>query len=186
MMPDISMRGNELLKEASNNLSRFVMSQAKAFEVLLGFAWKPEKDAPSKFSTLKAAYLSSLITGNPLPVSDEHSAMTIYDSPTTNYAFRFWHDVTHIRLDQGFDLDGEMTVARSHLAVLTAAGWGEGTLEYELLRADTLGQTLCNETTGGFPLDQPCFARRAITTTIGRAIRLEAALRSGNQGSNSS
>ena len=33
----ISPRGENALREASNNLSRFVNSQAKALEVLVGF-----------------------------------------------------------------------------------------------------------------------------------------------------
>ncbi len=166
-------RGEEHYVQAKVNLSRFVKAQAVATRLLVGFGWRPVPDAPSQFSALKRAYLASAVTSQPLPVSDEHSTETIYVSSDINYAFRFWHDITHIRIDQGFDWSGELAVGMAHLAVLTAAGWGEGTPEYELLRADTLGQVLCSEATGEFPVDQPCFARRAITTSLGQAVRAE-------------
>jgi hypothetical protein len=170
---DISMEGARWLAQAKANLSRFIRSQALATAELSGFAWVPDATAPSEYPVLRRAVLRSRLTGEPLPVSDEHSAETVYDSPETNYAFRFWHDMTHVSLDQNFELDAEITVARAHLAVLAASGWGPGTLEYELLHADTLGQALCSATSGDFPVDQPCFARRAVTSTLGEAIRAE-------------
>lgn len=173
MNPALTLRGHESYAQASINLSRFVTAQAIAAERLVGFSWKPSANAPSQFSALKRAYLASTWTGQRLLVSDEHCEETIYISALENYAFRFWHDVTHVRMDQGFDLDGEIIVARSHLAVLTAAGWGEGSPEYELFRAETLGRALCFNASGQFPNNQPCFARRAVTSSLGRAIRAE-------------
>lgn len=98
---------------------------------------------------------------------------SIYLRVEANVAFRFWHDLTHLRLGRGFDVDGEIAVAQAHLAVLRAFGWREGSIEFELLHRDTLGQTLCNALTGGFPPDQWCFARLGIATTLGTAIRRE-------------
>jgi hypothetical protein len=171
-MTIITPSGDELLAQATANLSRFVHAQARASEELIGFGWKLSSDAPSEFTALRRAFIRSRLTGQPLPVSDAHSAETIF-GPSANYAFRFWHDVTHVRLNCGFDLDGEIEVATAHLDVLQAFGWGPGTLEHHLLHADTLGQVLCSVATGTFPDDQVCFARRVVTTSITEAIRAE-------------
>jgi hypothetical protein len=64
-------------------------------------------------------------------------------------------------------------VAEAQLGVLRAAGFRAGSLEYELLHADTLGQTLCGAATGGFAQDQTCFARAAVTSSLALAIRSE-------------
>lgn len=167
--------GQALFARASANLSRFVLIQATAMAELVGLSWTPSPTAPSDYRTLRKAFLVSRLTGQPLAVSDEHSAETIYDGPDANYAFRFWHDVTHVRLECDFDLDGELTVSTAHLDVLRAAGWGPGTLEFELLHADTLGQTLCGVATGSFPDDQPCFARRCVVASLTDAIKAEIA-----------
>lgn len=184
-MMAITPGGDELLAQAGTNLSRFVDSQARAFEALFGFGWIACREAPSDFTALRRAYLRSCLTGQPLPVSDEHSAETIYGQAASNYAFRFWHDVTHVRLGCGFDLDGEIAVATAHLDVLRAAGWGPGTIEHHLLRADTLGQLLCSVATGGFPDDQACFARLALATSIPEAVRAEVRVRLSRNGSSS-
>lgn len=184
-MTTITPASDELLAQAGANLSRFVDSQAKALEVLLGFRWIARRDAPGDFTTLRRAYVRSCLSGEPLPVSDEHSAETIYGQAASNHAFRFWHDVTHIRVGCGFDLDGEIAVATAHLDVLRAAGWGPGSLEYHLLHADTLGQVLCSVATGDFPDDQVCFARRALTTSVSEAVRAEVVGRLSRNGSSS-
>jgi hypothetical protein len=178
-VPPIS--GDALLAVAKANLSRFIHIQARATARLVGFGWEPTDQAPADFLALRRAYLASSLTRRPLPVSSEHSDGTIYDDAETNYAFRFWHDVIHVRLACGFDLDSEVTVARAQLDVLAAAGWRAGSPEYELLRVDTLGQTICAVATGEFPRNQWCFARRGITTSIGTAIRAE---RNGSAHSN--
>lgn len=173
MTPTFTALGEEGDFEARIKLSRFVDAQATGMQNFVGFGWKPDHKAPSDFISLKRAALASARTGEPLPVSDEYCAQTIYTSSEINYAFRFWHDCTHVLMDKGFDLDSELTVSRAHLKVLKSYGMGPGTPEYELLRADTLGQTLCGETTGTFPVDQPCFARRAIVLGLGKAVQAE-------------
>lgn len=173
MTPLFTAIGEEDDFEARIKLSRFVEAQAAGMQEFVGFGWKPDHNAPSDFIALKRAALASARTGKPLPVSDEHSDKIIYISVEINYAFRYWHDLTHVLMDKGFDLDGEIAVSKAHLKVLKSYGMGPGTPEYELLRADTLGQTLCGETTGAFPIDQPCFARRAVIVGLGKAIRAE-------------
>lgn len=156
---------------ACANLRRFVLIEAGAAAQMMGFGWRGDPDAPADYRSLLHAYARSRMTGAPLPVSDEHADTTVYGDAEGNLAFRFWHDVTHLRLGRGFDLDGEIEVARAHLDVLAAAGFPAGTLEFEMLHADTLGQTLCGAATGDFPTDQICFARLTLTTTLAWAIR---------------
>lgn len=158
---------------ARANLRRFVIIQAGAGAQMVGFRWRGTPDAPADYRTLLHAYARSQFTGDPLPVSDEHMDPTIYVDDQGNLAFRFWHDLTHLRLGHGFDLDGEIEVARAHLAVLAAAGFPAGTLEFEMLHTDTLGQTLCSAATGHFPTDQTCFSRLSLSSTLAAAIRTE-------------
>jgi hypothetical protein len=158
---------------ARANLRRFVLIMADASAQMVGFGWRGDPDAPADYRGLLHAYARSQFSAAPLPVSDEHMERTIYVDHAGNLAFRFWHDITHLRLGHGFDLDGEIEVSRAHLAVLEAGGFPPGTLEYELLHADTLGQTLCGAATGRFPADQICFARLTLSGTLALAIRGE-------------
>jgi hypothetical protein len=157
--------------DARTNLRRFVLIEAGAAAQMVGFRWRGDPHAPADYRALLLAYARSRLTGAPLPVSDEHIESTIYGDGDGNLAFRFWHDVTHLRLGHGFDLDGEIEVARAQLDVLAAAGFPPGSLEFELFHADTLGQTLCGVATGHFPTDQICFARLSLTSTLAWAIR---------------
>ena len=156
---------------ARANLRRFVQIEAGASAQMVGFGWQGDPDAPADYRSLLHAYARSQLTGAPLPVSDEHMERTIYVDGVGNLAFRFWHDITHLRLGEGFDLDGEIEVSRAHLDVLAAAGFPPGSLEFELFHADTLGQTLCGVATGHFPTDQICFARLSLTSSLTWAIR---------------
>jgi hypothetical protein len=156
---------------ARANLRRFVLIQAGALAQMVGFGWRGDPQAPADYRSLLQAYARSQLTSAPLPVSAEHTQRTIYGDDEGILAFRYWHDVTHLRLGRGFDLDGEIEVANTHLDVLNAAGFKPGSLEFELLHADTLGQTLCGAATGGFPADQICFARLSLTSSLTWAIR---------------
>jgi len=158
---------------ARTNLNRFVLVQAGATAQLVGFGWQADPDAPADYRSLLTAYVRSQVTGCPLPVSNAYTEPSIYGTTEGNLAFRFWHDVTHVRLHQGFDLDGEIEVATAQLDVLGAAGFQPGSLEFELFHADTLGQTLCGLATGDFPRDQMCFARLSLESSLTLAIRTE-------------
>jgi len=161
------------LQEACTNLARVVCIEAEAMARLTGFGWQGDPQAPADYRSLLTAYARSQATGCPLPVSSDHNHATIYSGAPGNLAFRFWHDVTHVRLARGFDLDGEIEVALAQLDVLRALGFRPGSLEFELLHADTLGQTLCGAATGNFPHDQLCFARSTIGSSLAQAIRAQ-------------
>lgn len=172
-MPHDHSQPSAALASARASLSRFVVVEASAVAQHVGFGWRGDPAAPADLRSLLRAYARSRATGLPLLVSDEHSETTIYGSIEANLAFRFWHDLTHVRLGRGFDLDGEIAVANAQLDVLRAGGLGPGSLEHELFHADTLGQTLCGAATGDFPRDQLCFARTSIEHSLRLAIRAE-------------
>ena len=158
---------------ARTNLRRFVRIEATAMAQMVGFGWQGDPQAPADYRSLLRAYVRSQVSGHPLPVSNEHTEPSIYGSAEANLALRFWHDLTHVRLHQGFDLDGEIEVANAQLDVLSAAGFQPGSLEFELLHTDTLGQTVCAVATGDFPKDQVCFARLSLESSLTLAIRAE-------------
>jgi hypothetical protein len=164
---------------ARTRLNRFVVAQARVMRDLAGFGWRGDPRAPGDYRSLTEASVRSQLSGAPLPVSDANSEHTIYGGRRGNLAFRFWHDLTHLRLGRGFDLDGEIEVANAQLEVVRAVGFGPGSLEFELLRADTLGQTVCSAATGDFPADQMCFVRLSVGSTMSLAIRDEMRKRHG-------
>lgn len=162
---------NPAWARACETLSHVVIGEAEATARLVGFGWQGDPKAPADYNTLCGAYARSSFTGQPLPVSDRHCDSTIYTTIAANLSYRFWHDVTHVRLGFGFDLKGEMKVAESHLDVLRARGLGPSTPEYWLFHGDTLIQAVSGEVTGAFPEDQACFARSALELGLAPAIR---------------
>ena len=167
----IGPRPDARLALASENLTSFVWSQAIAMSKLTGVTWQPSDSAPADYHSLCREYAKALTFGEPLPVSDRFCESTIYVGTEANVAFRYWHDLTHVRLGRGFDVHGEVEVARAHLSILEAYGLGPATIEYQLLSLDTLGQTLCSAATGGFPADQRCFVRNGLRDGLPVAIR---------------
>lgn len=105
--------------------------------ILSGWSYYVTDDAPEKFKDLKARTV-----GKRIPIASYGSETSIYGSGQTgadyNHKFRFWHDVTHLELDQGFSKDGERAVIDDHLAEGRAFGLSE--LAMKILEADTLGQ----------------------------------------------
>jgi hypothetical protein len=102
-----------------------------------GWSYYVTDDAPEKFKDLKARTV-----GKRIPIASYGSDTTIYGEGKLgaefNHMFRFWHDVTHLELDQGFSKDGERAVIEQHLAEGRAFGLSE--LAIKILEADTLGQ----------------------------------------------
>lgn len=145
------------LAEARQRLSAFINQQAGELAGRLGFGWRPVVNAPSTYQQLRGALDHSLNTLEPLPVSSENSASVIYDSPEVNFAFRFWHDVSHVQHGLSFALEDELELALWHLDVLERAGVAHESIAYRLLQADLLGQLLLMGLAGRFPFDQEEF-----------------------------
>lgn len=143
---------------AREAISEFVSSQAEQACLEVGFGWTAQPDAPATFGDLRAAFQRAASTGEPLPVSDEHSDSVIFTSPSVNFAMRYWHDVNHVRRNLSFDLADELELSLWHLSVLEVSGFRRGTLVWQLLRADLVGQVYVMALSRRFPLDQARFA----------------------------
>jgi hypothetical protein len=156
---------------AATKLETIVIGLATYASQLEGFGWVPDPDAPSDYLSLRRAYARSKATGCPLPVSSLNSGTTIYRSGAGNLAFRFWHDVTHVKLGCDFGLEGETRVAMAQLDILRGFGFEPRSPEYRMLFADTFGQTVYGLVVESFPDDQQSFVRTATTSSLAQAIR---------------
>jgi len=159
LLPELlhTYRAREL-QLARETLSEFVLTQAEQTRLEVGFGWIPRPDAPSKFDILRATFERAACSGEPLPVSDEHCDSVIFTGPRVNFALRYWHDVNHVRRNLTFDLTDELELSLWHLSVLEASGFGRGTLVWQLLHVDLVGQVYVMALSRRFPLDQARFA----------------------------
>jgi hypothetical protein len=140
---------------ARETLTAFVLGQhAVATSDATCFSWEPAPDAPERFEALSEAYKRSSLTGQPLPISATNNDSTIYVSALANVAFRFWHDVHHVRLVLSFELVDELPLALWHLEVLERSGLLPSSLPWRLLQADLIGQTTVVAFNRRFPVDQ--------------------------------
>lgn len=87
----------------------------------------------------------------------------IYTTPEVNFAFRFWHDVSHVQHGLSFGLEDELELALWHLDVLERDGLRPDSLAYRLLQADIVGQLLLMGLASRFPFDQKEFVLGCIT-----------------------
>ena len=117
----------------------------------------PTDQAPQTWAQLVAATHPGRVDSlgvsvqDPVPVWDGASDRTIWGHPDVNALVRAWHDRTHVDRGLTFETGDEIRVAHAQLALI------DGTAEYEVLRADTIGQTLYAARWGAFPDDQRAF-----------------------------
>lgn len=156
-----------------SRLVRLVRQQASEVSEDLGFGWIGKPDAPSTYPQLRAAFIHSKETGEPLPVSNEYCADTIFNEPSDNVAFRFWHDTAHCKLGLSFTLPDEWELTLWHLDQLSEQGYGAQTLEYELLRFDLIGQIILLGIAGRFPFNQGEFTRICAATGLDAGVLTE-------------
>lgn len=147
------------LMRARRDLSAFIRDRALETKQAVGFGWVGVPAAPDTYQQLRGAWHYSKATGAPLPVSNLFCDSVIYLEPSDNLAFRFWHDVHHVQLGLSFALPDELELALWHLDQLQAAGHPRGTLTYQLLEADLVGQVLIMAVGGRFPFDQMTFVQ---------------------------
>lgn len=138
-------------------VAKFVRRTAKATAAEVGFGWVAVSDAPSTYQQLRGAYAASQATGQPLPISSLNNDSSVFIKAEDNIAFRFWHDVSHVRLGLSFALADELELATWHLAQAERAGFAPGSLCYRLLEADHVGQVLMQALSGRFPFNQEAF-----------------------------
>lgn len=148
-----------IMNKSRNNLTRFVLDKANHLTRELGFSYIETEQAPETYENLLEAYQHSIKTHAPLPVFSGASEGTIYTSKEGNWAFRFWHDITHVSNGLGFSLMDEVKCS-SIQAEQVAKYFGADTVEYRLFLADTIGQSIYAELHGGlFPSDQLAYVK---------------------------
>lgn len=138
----VSTRLNVLVTQIAQNVThgRWSVSTAKA---------------PTSLAALKAQYAER----QTFAVSAEASDRTIFGDDEVNYAFRAWHDATHLRLDAEFDFTGEhLVLLAQELDVRRLYGvnlWTDWVCA--ILEAEIVGQFLYERDHGHYPIDQRAF-----------------------------
>jgi len=169
----LRLHGERTLYVARVTISQFVVEQAEKTRAEVGFSYEPRAGAPSTYPVLQAAFAHSVATGEPLPVSDEHSESVVYADPEVNFAMRFWHDVNHVRRNLTFDLVDELELAQWHLSVLEAESFGPQTVVWQLLHTDLIGAIYVMSLTRRFPLDQLRFAEDCLAAGFDAGVLAE-------------
>jgi hypothetical protein len=172
-MPHPCFNASEI-QLARVRLSRFIMGLAEETATELGVTWRASPCAPRSLADVTREFRTAMLSGLPVRISSMHCQNTIYVRPEGNVAFRFVHDSRHFFLQAGFDTEPEMLVASCHLARLKRAGFGPESVEFRMLYADTLGQTLFLAETGQYVINQLRFALRCVGGSLQAAIAAEA------------
>lgn len=148
-----------ILNKSRSNLTRFVIDKAARLSRDLGFSYIETEDAPESFEELQETYKVSAQTLKPLPVFAGGSDSTIYLSKEGNWAFRFWHDITHVSNGLAFTLADEVECSMIQ-ADQVAKYFGTDSAEYKLFLADTVGQSVYAQLhSGQFPNDQLSYVK---------------------------
>jgi hypothetical protein len=169
--PDVITPGE--LRTARARISLFVQREALATAHELGFGWWPAEVTPHGLDGLVDEFRGCAVSGLPFRVLNDHSEDVIFTSPSVNHAMRYWHDTRHVWLGADFSTEGELTVAACHLARAREEGLGQDSLEYRLLQADTVGQTLFVARTHSFVVHQLQFAIDCVRLSFDQAIERE-------------
>jgi hypothetical protein len=164
----------EDLQGARERLSAFIVASAKDTAHEAGFGWSARLDAPDKYSVLREHYEQVLRVGGPLHVSSYNSGNVIFTSPAVNHAFRFWHDMHHVKLGLSFKFVDEIELALWHLAQVQVAGFSKGSLERRLLEIYTLGQNYLYSAARCHPSDQLRFVQRCLELGLHEGVLEEA------------
>lgn len=145
---------------ARANLTDFVIRYAARLAKDIGFSYWPAQDAPETFAEVCAEYAACNRQRREFRVFAGASDNTIYIQAEGNYAFRFWHDVTHAVFKLDFSTAGELETAAHQLKII-AERFGKGSAEHRIFYIDTVLQALYFSDTGGkFVDDQLQFARQ--------------------------
>lgn len=131
---------NEQLNAARKNLSNVIIKIAHNISKSLNIGFEESNNAPNTFKQLKEHYKNIKNSGGTFKVYSGGCDTTIYTSLHANYAFRFWHDITHLTYDLGFSTNDEIETAKKQMEVLKKYIPADS-LEFKLFYADTIGQT---------------------------------------------
>mgnify|MGYP003640294397 CR=1 FL=1 len=138
-----------------------VQSNKCAFK---GWRFYLDNDAPESFKALKEHKASKM-----LPIATAGSNTSIYGTKF-NTLFRFYHDVTHLKLDKGFSLEGELAVIDKHIKDIKESGL-LSPLAIQIFLIDTKGQVEYYFHHKSFVKNQRTFLDTALRYGIKRAIQ---------------
>lgn len=161
---------NDQWQQVRADVSNIASNMASEIARSSGLTIDRREDAPDTWDDLRMAHGAALIdqavTGvGKLPIYDGHTDKTIYTTADANIMGRFWHDMTHLRLNQDFTRRGETTVARSQLEDAVRMGqelgipFGRVAQAARLIYLDVVAQVTYAERFGTFPDDQEAFIR---------------------------
>ncbi len=136
-------------QQVLNELKQFITDMAMHC-IKQGYAFNVTDKAYDSFKQLKADYE---VNGK-LTISSTGSESAIYGE-SVNILFRFYHDVTHIKLDRGFNTASELAVVAVHMD--DARVYGLSPDACAMLYADTAGQVLYYAKHKTFINDQAAF-----------------------------
>lgn len=122
-------------------------------------AWK----APGTYKELIAAYKAN---GKNLIIEEDGCEHTIFSSSRYNHLLRFWHDVTHLTLEEDFTMKGELVVIKHQLDQAERMGLTKPALF--VLKADLLGQLMYYNTHGEYVTHQDAF----VNTCVQKGMRI--------------
>ena len=161
----MNLYSNKEQQAALEELKSFIELRA---DVCLGRGWSyfSTNKAPESFKALKERTLNKHI-----PIADYGSDTSIYGSKKINTLFRFWHDVTHIELNQGFSKAGEYAVIEQHLKEAKEAGLSS--LAQYILDIDTRGQVDYYFRHKEFVVTQDAFLDTCLKHGITKAIKVK-------------
>ena len=159
------------ISKARNRLAELAVEKADETAERVGFRWRASSDAPDTYDKVLTEFEECTLTGRDMRVATVNATPSVFGSARANFAMRFWHDGTHVELNADFGYFGEMKVANAHLGDVVEAGMAEGSLSWQLMRADTVGQNYVYlMTDGGFVPDQLAFAIRAVRAGLPIAV----------------
>lgn len=122
------------------------------------------------YDDLVSAYLNSSSAGRPLPVSSENCEDIVYPDAEDNIAFRFWHDMHHVKLGLNFTPPHELALGQWHLDELPKYGIMPESMAFNMFKFDVLGQNYLIAMAGRFPHHQHRFVRRCLEVGLHRGL----------------
>lgn len=173
-LPRLHFTDGELL-QARIELSEFVMVMADRTAKRVGFGFAPSDSAPNNWRDLQAAWLDSQVNGTPLPVFSSTTPSATFVSAEATWAFRFWHDVTHLERERDFSSPHEIDMASFHLWETEQHGLEYGSLPWRLLQADAVGSVIYWAVYREPPTDEHNFILNYLEFGIEAAVLAEAA-----------
>jgi hypothetical protein len=120
-----------------------------------GFDTSP--NAPETFEGLQAHFRK---TGR-VVVSDAASLHTIYGRAAVNFAFRAWHDATHLAGGFPFTIEGETEACEAQCKEIAslARDKAQARAWQNIIRAEIIGQARYEAANGRFPDNQYGFVQ---------------------------